>query len=185
MAFRARDSIRTTEVAYSRLDEALRESEQARDDLARANEELARANTELGVIHTAFSDLLDLADERSRGRMRELIEETGDQLAEPLMETPNATSRTSDAALPCQTRARNVVLINIEPATRGDSRAQPEIARTARHRPSVGARSGPLRRAHRIWHTLGTLSTLTRTVSDTGPDVPCASHDRKRATYCS
>jgi biopolymer transport protein ExbB/TolQ len=86
MAVRARDSIRTAEAAYSRLDRALSESEQARDELAASNKDLARANLELQVMHTAFGDLLNLADERSSGRMRELIEDAGDELAELLEE---------------------------------------------------------------------------------------------------
>ena len=68
-------------------DSTLRESERARDELGVANEDLARANMDLRVMHTAFADLLNLADERSSGRMRELIEETGDELAELLEET--------------------------------------------------------------------------------------------------
>jgi hypothetical protein len=44
-------------------------------------------NLELRVMHIAFADLLNLADERSSGRMRELIEDTGDELAELLEET--------------------------------------------------------------------------------------------------
>ena len=86
MALRAREGIRTAEEAYARLDRALSESERARDELAAANEDLARANTELRVMHTAFADLLNLADERSSGRMRELIEDTGDELAKLLEE---------------------------------------------------------------------------------------------------
>lgn len=81
MALRARSSIRTAESAYARLDRALSESERARDELAAANDDLARVNMELRVMHTAFADLLNLADERSSGRMRELIEDTGDELA--------------------------------------------------------------------------------------------------------
>ncbi len=86
MALRAREGIRTAEEAYARLDRALSESERARDELAAANEDLARANMELRVMHTAFADLLNLADERSSGRMRELIEDTGDELAKLLEE---------------------------------------------------------------------------------------------------
>jgi hypothetical protein len=86
MALRARSSIRTAESAYARLDRALSESERARDELAAANEDLARVNMELRVMHTAFADLLNLADERSSGRMRELIEDAGDDLAELLEE---------------------------------------------------------------------------------------------------
>lgn len=86
MALRAREGIRTAEDAYARLDRALSESERARDELAAANEDLARVNMELRVMHTAFADLLNLADERSSGRMRELIEDTGDELAKLLEE---------------------------------------------------------------------------------------------------
>ena len=79
MAFRATDSIRTAESAYGRLDRALAETEQARDDLA-------RANAEIQAIQIAFADLLNLADERTEGRMRELIEDTGFELAAILEE---------------------------------------------------------------------------------------------------
>lgn len=37
-------------------------------------------------MHIAFADLLNLADERSSGRMRELIEGAGHELAELLEE---------------------------------------------------------------------------------------------------
>jgi len=86
MAVRARDSIRTAETAYSRLDRALVEAERTRDWLREANDELARANAQIQAMHIAFADLLNLADERSSGRMRELIEDAGDDLAELLEE---------------------------------------------------------------------------------------------------
>jgi hypothetical protein len=86
MALRARDSIRTAEDAYSRLDRALSGSERAREEFAAANQDLALANLELRVMHTALADLPNLADERSGGRMRELIEDAGDELAELLEE---------------------------------------------------------------------------------------------------
>jgi hypothetical protein len=79
MAFRATDSIRTAEAAYRRLDRALAEAENARDDIA-------RANAEIQTIQIAFADLLNLADERTEGRIRELIEDTGHVLAELLEE---------------------------------------------------------------------------------------------------
>jgi hypothetical protein len=79
MAFRATGSIRTAEAAYGRLDHALAETENARD-------ELARANVEIQTIQIAFADLLNLADERTDGRIRELIEATGHELAELLEE---------------------------------------------------------------------------------------------------
>ena len=54
--------------------------------IAMTPEDLARANLELRVMHTAFADLLNLADERSSGRMRALIGDAGDDLAELLEE---------------------------------------------------------------------------------------------------
>jgi hypothetical protein len=86
MALRARDSIRTAEDAYRRLDQSLAERERAGDALALANEELGHANVQLQAMHVAFAELLNLADERANGRMRALIEETGGELAELLEE---------------------------------------------------------------------------------------------------
>jgi hypothetical protein len=86
MALRARDSIRTVEAAYARLDLALAETERARDELTLANDELGRANVGIRAMHIAFADLLNLADERTDGRMRALVEETGSELAELLEE---------------------------------------------------------------------------------------------------
>jgi hypothetical protein len=84
MAFRARSSIRTAETAYDRLDEAHRDSERSRDELSIANQELGRTNVDLRTLHVAMADLLNLADERTHGRMRELIEDTGGELADML-----------------------------------------------------------------------------------------------------
>jgi hypothetical protein len=77
MAFRATESIRSAETAYLRLDSALAETEKARD-------ELARANVEIQAIQIAFADLLNLADERTQGRLRALIEDAGADLADLL-----------------------------------------------------------------------------------------------------
>jgi hypothetical protein len=84
MALRARGSIRTAETAYDRLDQELAGSERLRDELATANQGLARANLEMQTMQLAMADLLNLADERADGRIRELVEETGDELAELL-----------------------------------------------------------------------------------------------------
>jgi hypothetical protein len=65
MTFRARDSIRSVETAYARLDRALVDAERNRDELSTANEELARANVQIQAMHVAFADLLNLADERA------------------------------------------------------------------------------------------------------------------------
>lgn len=82
MALRARDSIRTAESAYGRLDRELADAERARDQLANANEDLARANVQIQAVHIAYADLLNLTDERTHGRVRELIEDAGGELAE-------------------------------------------------------------------------------------------------------
>jgi hypothetical protein len=84
MAVRARDSIRTAESAYERLDRELAGSERLRDELAAANHGLARANLEMQTLQVAMADLLNLADERAGGRIRELVEDTGGELAELL-----------------------------------------------------------------------------------------------------
>jgi biopolymer transport protein ExbB/TolQ len=86
MALRAREAIRTAERAYARLDRALAEAEHSRDQLVLANDELQRANVQMKAMQIALADALNLADERSHGRMRELIEETGEELAEILEE---------------------------------------------------------------------------------------------------
>lgn len=86
MALRAREAIRAAEEAYARLDHALAEAERSRDQLIVANQELARANARVQATHIAYADLLNLADERTHGRMRELIEATGGELAELLEE---------------------------------------------------------------------------------------------------
>ena len=86
MALRARAAIRSAENAYSRLDHSLADVERARDDLTLANEELARANARVQAMQIAHAELLNLADERTDGRMRELIEETASDLADFLSE---------------------------------------------------------------------------------------------------
>ena len=85
MAFRATDSIQTAETAYLTLDRALADTERARD-------ELARANVEIQAMQIAFADLLNLTDERTHGRIRELIEDAGQELAD-LLEDEIASKR--------------------------------------------------------------------------------------------
>ncbi len=86
MALRARESIRIAEDAYSRLDCALADAEHSRDELILANEELRRANVQLQAMQIALADPLNFADERTHGRMRELIEDVGGELADLLEE---------------------------------------------------------------------------------------------------
>lgn len=78
---------------------ALREVERERDDLAAANAELQRANVAIRAMHLAFAELLNLADERSHGQMRELIEDTGTELAQ-LLEEQLARAQETPASRP-------------------------------------------------------------------------------------
>jgi hypothetical protein len=84
MALRAREAIRNAEKAYARLDRALAEAERSADELTTANEELRQANIQMRAMQIAAADALNLADERSDGRLRELIQGTGEELAELL-----------------------------------------------------------------------------------------------------
>jgi hypothetical protein len=81
MAFRARDSLRTAEQAYAQLDLAMIESERSHDALVVGNEALASVNAELRVTQAAIVGVLNLADERTDGRLRKLIEDTDGELA--------------------------------------------------------------------------------------------------------
>lgn len=67
-----------------RLGELIRESAESSRQLEEANAELRARNSELLALHISFAELLNLADERSDGRMRMLIETTGTELAELL-----------------------------------------------------------------------------------------------------
>lgn len=53
-----------------------------RDELLAANEELQRRNVELRALQLAVVRGLHVVDERTQGRLRDLVEETGDELAE-------------------------------------------------------------------------------------------------------
>jgi hypothetical protein len=81
MALRASGSIRDLERAYDRLDRAHAALERAKDEVGAANDELARKNVELRSVHTAFEHLLVIADERTHGGLRALIEDAGEDLA--------------------------------------------------------------------------------------------------------
>jgi hypothetical protein len=63
------------------LDRALFRSERAREELRVANERLQRRNAQLQTLQLAVEDGFDWIDERTEGRLRELVAETGDELA--------------------------------------------------------------------------------------------------------
>jgi hypothetical protein len=81
MVIRARDSLRSAELSSERLDIALTESERKRAELDVANVRLQQTNASLQTIHLAVRQGFNLIDERTEGRLRELIEQTGDDLA--------------------------------------------------------------------------------------------------------
>lgn len=80
LALRHRTSLRLLERAYADLDLALAETEHRNDQLASANRDLQQANASLRALHVASAQLLNLADERTRGQLRDLLDETGDDL---------------------------------------------------------------------------------------------------------
>jgi hypothetical protein len=63
------------------VSEALAEAERARRELLAANERLRRSNAELRRLQRALETGLEAIDEWSEGRLRELVEQTGDELA--------------------------------------------------------------------------------------------------------
>ena len=53
-----------------------------RDELRAVNKELQRRNVELETRQDAIERALELIDERTQGHLREIVEESGDELAE-------------------------------------------------------------------------------------------------------
>jgi hypothetical protein len=87
MAVSACRSLRTAQRSCELLHRALTESERARDELHVANQRLRRRNADLRASQRAVVQGLGLIDERTRGRLWELIEEAGGELAALVDET--------------------------------------------------------------------------------------------------
>jgi hypothetical protein len=87
MATRARDTLRTAELSSEMLDDVLVESERTQDELHLANSRLRNANAELRTLQLAVAQGFNLIDERTQGRLRELVQEAGDDLAALVDET--------------------------------------------------------------------------------------------------
>jgi hypothetical protein len=87
MAARAAESIRAVRRSSRLLDEALADSERARDELDVANQRLQRTNAELRTLQLAVAQGFNLIDERTQGRLRDLIEQAGDDLISLVDET--------------------------------------------------------------------------------------------------
>jgi len=87
MAMRARDTLRTADRSSEMLDDVLVESERTQDELHLANSRLRNANAELRTLQLAVAQGFNLIDERTQGRLRELVQEAGDDLAALVDET--------------------------------------------------------------------------------------------------
>jgi hypothetical protein len=81
MGIMAQTSIWAGRRTCEALDRALYRSERSREQLRVANERLQRRNAQLQALQLAVEDGFDWIDERTQGRLRELVEETGDELA--------------------------------------------------------------------------------------------------------
>jgi hypothetical protein len=71
-------------------------STRVRDALLEANGNLRRRNTDLEAMHQAVLQGLDVIDERTHGRLWELFEETGDELAELIDEALDDRGRDAE-----------------------------------------------------------------------------------------
>lgn len=82
MARGARSSIRALERRCEVHGRARAESERARHDLEVENAELERKYADLRARHAAIVEGFDVLDERTGGRLYDLVEEAGDELGE-------------------------------------------------------------------------------------------------------
>ena len=82
MAFGARAATRRLERRCQVLGRAREESERARHDLEVENAELERKNADLEAQQLAIFEGFDWVDERTDGRLSDLIEDAGAELAE-------------------------------------------------------------------------------------------------------
>ncbi|MGH3025191.1 MAG: hypothetical protein ACRDLR_01945 [Gaiellaceae bacterium] len=87
MVTRARGSLRRAELSSALLETVLAESERARARLDMDNVKLQQANAGLRTVQLAVTQGFDLIDERTQGRLREIVEESGDALAALVDET--------------------------------------------------------------------------------------------------
>ena len=87
MALRASDAIRIARRSSKLLDDALLESERSRDALNVANERLQRKNADLEALQVAVTQAFRVIDERTSGRLWELVHESGNDLAALVDET--------------------------------------------------------------------------------------------------
>lgn len=84
---RARGSLRRAELSSALLETVLAESERVRAKLDSDNAKLQQANAGLRTVQLAVTQGFDLIDERTQGRLREIVEASGDALAALVDET--------------------------------------------------------------------------------------------------
>lgn len=87
MVIRARDSLRTVERSSELLDSVLTEAERERARLDLANARLQQTNVSLRMIQLAVRQGFNLIDEQTQGRLREVVEQSGGDLAALVDET--------------------------------------------------------------------------------------------------
>jgi hypothetical protein len=87
MVTRARGSLRRAELSSALMETVLAESERARARLDMDNAKLQQANAGLRTVQLAVAQGFDLIDERTQGRLRKVVEESGDELAALVEET--------------------------------------------------------------------------------------------------
>lgn len=82
MALRARGAIVSAERSSESLDQALADSERARDELDRANAELQKSNAALRTTRVILAQAFELIDERTAGGLRNLVQDAGSDIAD-------------------------------------------------------------------------------------------------------
>ena len=81
MTLRAYTSLRKARRSLDLLNQVLTESKQERRSLHAANAKLERKNLELRMVQIAVAQGFTLVDERTQGRLREIVIQAGDDLA--------------------------------------------------------------------------------------------------------
>ena len=81
MTLRTYTSLRKAQRSLALLNHVLAESKQERSNLRATNAKLERKNLELRMVQIAVAQGFTLVDERTQGRLREIVIQAGDDLA--------------------------------------------------------------------------------------------------------
>lgn len=79
-------ALRNADLIDEELRASLDEGRMSRRRLEEANEQLRTSNAQVVATQVAFAHLLDVADDRTGGRLRMIVEDTGEELADMLFE---------------------------------------------------------------------------------------------------